>query len=104
MKNSLIKVLFLLCFVTSTNFGYSEALYYAENTEADNVEGIEYSVDPTDLALISGKLFLNCSSGLVPITNLRYENHTPIVTPKAYVYRCRGCNEFVFMGHKCPYL
>ena len=100
MKNPLFKILFL-CFVSLTNFSYSEVLHYAENTEAYNAEGIEYCVDPTDIALISGKLFLNAPNGLVPITNVRYEEKNVFVTPKAYVYRCDRCGQWVFIGHKC---
>lgn len=102
MKNSLLKIWLLLCFVSLTNFGYSEVLHYADITEVYNTEGIEYCVNPNDLALISGKLFLNCSSGLVPINNLRYENNAVFVTPKAYgMYKCPLCNLWVFIGHDC---
>lgn len=101
MKNSLLKLLFLLCFVSLTNFGYSEALHYAESIEASNTEGIEYCVNPNDLALISGKLFLNCAGALMPITNLRYEGETVFVTPKAYLYLCPNCLELAGFGHVC---
>lgn len=101
MKNLLLKTLLLLSFVTLTNFGYSEVLYYAENTEAYNVEGIEYCVSPNNLALISGKLFLNCAGALMPITNLRYEGETVFVTPKAYLYLCPNCRKLAGFGHVC---
>lgn len=101
IKNSLLKLLFSLCFVSLTNFGYSEVLYYAENTEVYNAEGIEYCISPNDLALISGKLFLNCAGALVPITNLRYEGETVFVTPKAYLYLCPRCNKMAGFFHVC---
>lgn len=101
MKNLLLKTLLLLSFVTLTNFGYSEALHYAENIEPSNTEGIKYWVSPNNLVLISGKLFLNCASALVPITNLRYEGETVFVTPKAYLYLCPSCGRLAGFGHVC---
>lgn len=101
MKKSLFKIL-LLCLISLTNFGYSEALYYVENIETYNIEEIEYCVDPNDLALISGKLFLNCSGALVPIKNLRYEGQTLFVTSTAYTYYCTNCQQWVFINHVCP--
>lgn len=102
MKNSLIKIWLLLYFVTLTNLGYSEVLHFADVIEAYNAEDIEYCVNPNDLALISGKLFLNCSSVLVPLNSLRYEEKVVFVTPKAYgMYKCPLCKEWVFIGHDC---